>query len=85
MIFCYLVILFDAKLSKIGHNFTKSISLKMICIENVIDKSCSPNLIFRQENKFQEDRIDFWPQKLTLKTEKCPLFCGPQSKDLIRY
>ena len=39
----------------------------MIEIENVANKSCSPNLIFRKENRFQEDWVDVWPRKLTLK------------------
>ena len=30
---------------------------------------CPPSWIFRWENHIQEDWIDFWPPKLTLKTE----------------
>ena len=41
----------------------------MIIIENVVNKSCSPNSIFLRENHFQEDSVNFWLQKLTLKTE----------------
>ena len=41
----------------------------MIEIENVVNKSCSPNLIFRLENNFQEDQVDIWPRKLTLNSE----------------
>ena len=41
----------------------------MIEIENVVNKSCSPNLIFKKENYFQENQIDIWPQKLTLNSE----------------
>ena len=41
----------------------------MIRIENVVNKSCSPNSIFLRENRFQEDSVNFWLQKLTLKTE----------------
>ena len=41
----------------------------MIRIENVVNKSCSPNSIFLRENHFQEDSVNFWLQKLTLKTE----------------
>ena len=41
----------------------------MIRIDNVVNKSCSPNLPFLRENRFQEDSVNFWLQKLTLKTE----------------
>ena len=41
----------------------------MIEIENVVNKSCSPNLIIRQENNFQEDSFDIWPWKLILNSE----------------
>ena len=43
--------------------------LEMIEIENVANESCSPNLIFIKENHFQNDGVDFWHWKLTLKTE----------------
>ena len=49
--FCYPVRRFEAELLKIGHIFFQ----KMIEIENVVDKSCSSNLIFRYENNFLED------------------------------
>ena len=38
----------------------------MIEIENVVNKSCSPNLIFREENNFRKYWVDIWPWKLTL-------------------
>ena len=41
----------------------------MIRIECVVNKSCSPNSIFLRENHFQEDSVNFWLQKLTLKTK----------------
>ena len=41
----------------------------MIEIENIVNKSWSPNLIFIQENNSQEDLVDTWPQKLTLNSE----------------
>ena len=41
----------------------------MTKVENDVDKSCSHNLLFLKENRFQEDLVDFWPLKLTLKTE----------------
>ena len=41
----------------------------MIEIENFANQSCSPNLIFRQENNFQEDQVDIWPRKLNLNFE----------------
>ena len=39
----------------------------------------------RREDHFQEDGIDFWPSKLTLKTENVQFLtvdCSPKSKDL---
>ena len=30
-------------------------------IGNVIIKSCSPNLVFEYENKFQDNKVDFRP------------------------
>ena len=39
-------------------------------IENDFNKICSPNLIFEYKNNFQEDQVDFWTKKFTLKTEK---------------
>ena len=41
-ILCYLVRLFDVKLSKIWHHFTKEIYLRMIYIQDTINESCSP-------------------------------------------
>ena len=38
-------------------------------IEKVANKSCSPNLMFRKENRFWEDCVDIWPRKLTLNSE----------------
>ena len=32
----------------------------------VANQSCSPNLIFRKENRFREDKVDNWPRKSTL-------------------
>ena len=45
-IFWYLVRKLEAELSKIGHNFTKSVCLNMNKIEKDFTKACSPNLIF---------------------------------------
>ena len=41
----------------------------MTKIENDINESYSPNLLFSNENRFEDDQVDFWPLKLTLKTE----------------
>ena len=41
----------------------------MIEIENVANQSCTPNLIFRKENRFREDWVDIGPRKLTLNSE----------------
>ena len=41
----------------------------MIRIENDVNKICSPNSKFLRENRFQEDSVNIWLQKLTLKTE----------------
>ena len=41
----------------------------MTKIENDINESYSPNLLFLNENRFEDDQVDFWPLKLTLKTE----------------
>ena len=38
----------------------------MTKIENVVNESCSSNLVFLRENCFQEDLVDIWPQKLAL-------------------
>ena len=38
-------------------------------IENDFNEICSPNLIFSYKNHFQEDWVDFWNKKFTLKTE----------------
>ena len=39
----------------IGHDFTKKNFSKMTKIENVVNESCSSNLVFLRENRFQED------------------------------
>ena len=36
-------------------NWARKTFLRMIEIENVANQSCSPNLIFRKENRFLED------------------------------
>ena len=41
----------------------------MTKIENDINENYSPNLLFSNENHFEDDQVDFWPLKLTLKTE----------------
>ena len=41
----------------------------MFRIENVFNKSCCPNSIILGENRCQEDSVNFWLQKFTLKTE----------------
>ena len=41
----------------------------MTKFENDINESYSPNLLFLNENRFEDDQVDFWPLKLTLKTE----------------
>ena len=44
-------------------------------IENVANKSCSPNFIFRKENCFQEGWVDIsW--YLASELWKCPIFDG---------
>ena len=45
----------------------------MTKIENVVKKSYSPNLMSLKEIRFQEDSVNFWLQKLTLKTENAQL------------
>ena len=40
----------------------------MIKIENIVNKNCSSNLIFLRQNRFQEDLVDLWLRKFTLKT-----------------
>ena len=37
--------------------------------KSVVAKSCSSSLIFLYKNCFQDDFIDFWHKKLTLKAE----------------
>ena len=41
----------------------------MIKIENGLNKSCSSNLVFLRENRFQRDSVTISPQKLTLNFE----------------
>ena len=36
-------------------------------IDNLINKSFSPNSIFQLENEFQEEKVDFRPLKLAMK------------------
>ena len=38
-------------------------------IENGFDKEYSPNPIFKYKNHFQEDLIESWTMKFTLKAE----------------
>ena len=38
-------------------------------IEKDYNKACSPNLIFYYKNCFQDDWVNSWTKKLTLKTE----------------
>ena len=45
----------------------------MIEIENVANKSCCPNLIFKEENHLRENVVDIWSQKLTLNYENAQL------------
>ena len=54
-IFWYLVRKLKAEQSKIGHNLTEYIWLNMNKIENDFDKTCSPNLIFQNKNRFLLD------------------------------
>ena len=37
----------------------------MVDIENNVTESCSPNLIFKQENYFQEYSMNIWVRKFT--------------------
>ena len=46
-------------------------------IENDFNKICFPNLIFQYKNHFQEDQVDFWTKKFTLKTENFKLLKIP--------
>ena len=41
----------------------------MTKIENIVNESFSSNLVFLRGNRFQEDWVDIWPQKLTLNVE----------------
>ena len=41
----------------------------MTKMENDINEIYSPNLLFLNENRFEDDQVDFRPLKLTLKTE----------------
>ena len=38
-------------------------------IQNDFDKICSPYLIIQYKNHFNEEKVDFWAEKFTLKTE----------------
>ena len=46
----------------------------MTKIKNVVNKSCSSNLVFLRENHFLKDYVDIWPQKLTLNFENAPFW-----------
>ena len=45
----------------------------MTKIENDINEIYSPNLLFLNENRFEDNQVHFWPLKLTLKTENAQL------------
>ena len=38
-------------------------------IENIVNESCSSNLVFLRENHFQRDSVAISPQKLTFNFE----------------
>ena len=46
----------------------------MIKFYNIIDKSCSPSLIFSKENCSQQDQVNISPQKLTPNSKKPNLY-----------
>ena len=76
---------------KLGTFLLTKVFLKMIQMKNIASESCSPNLIFIKENNFWEDSVDFWPQKLTLKTENAQFllarhyFCAQNIKISFEY
>ena len=45
----------NGELSKIGQIFNKQSFSKLTKIEIVVNESCSSNLVFLRENRFQED------------------------------
>ena len=45
----------------------------MTKIENDINEIYSPNLLFLNENRFEDNQVHFWPLKLTLKTDNAQL------------
>ena len=55
----------NGELSKIWHHFSK----KVILSKQINNKKCAPKLVFFNQKKIAKDSDDFWPRKLTLKSD----------------
>ena len=53
---------------KIGHSFTDQNLINMNDTNNGVIKGCSPSLVFKYKNNFQDDEVDSWPKIWALKS-----------------
>ena len=54
----------------------------MTQIENVVNESYSFDLVFLRENRFQEEKVDILPPKLTLNSENALFLLAHHSFNL---
>ena len=57
----------------------------MTKIENDINESYSPNLLFLNENHFEDDQVDFLTFKIDSENRKCLIFVGSPLLLFTRY